>query len=123
MMKIELLIVLSLLILIIVYMVHYYIYSIYEITAFAEPDTISSDNESTTRICVKPINSFGKIVPLRSISVNFNITEGENLISVEYKNNKKGFVILRAKDKPGLVKIEIISNYSLLPNIVEIIIT
>ena len=119
-MKIEYFILVTLFIFILVYIIHQYIYSIYEVKVVAKPDTIPPDNKSKTIISVIPINSLGKKVPFRSVPVNFNIIEGENLILTEYKNSKKGIVVLRVKNKPGLVKIEIISNYSLFPNIIEI---
>lgn len=119
-MKIEYFILVTLFIFILVYIIHQYIYSIYEIKVVAKPDTIPPDNKSKTIISVIHINSLGKKVPFRSVPVNFNIIEGENLILTEYKNSKKGIAVLRVKDKPGLVKIEIISNYSLFPNIIEI---
>lgn len=119
-MKIEYFILVTLFIFILVYIIHQYIYSIYEVKVVAKPDTIPPDNKSKTIISVIPINSLGKKVPFRSVPVNFNIIEGENLILTEYKNSKKGIAVLRVKDKPGLVKIEIISNYSLFPNIIEI---
>lgn len=119
-MKTEYFILLSMFIFIFFYIIHHYIYSIYEVTAVAKPATIPPDNKSQTIISVIPINSFGKKIPFRSVSTNFNFIEGEKLILTEYKNNKKGIIVLRVKDKPGLVKIEIISNYSLFPNIIEI---
>ncbi|HED08589.1 MAG TPA: hypothetical protein ENI57_10775 [Ignavibacteria bacterium] len=121
-MKIEYLIIFSLLIFIIVYVIHLYVYSIYEVTAVAKPGTLHSDNNSKTIIRVIPINSLGKKAPFRSVPVCFNLIEGKNLVSIEYKNNKKGITVLKVKDKPGIVKIEITSKYSLFPNIVEIII-
>ena len=112
----------SFVILIIVYILYYFFFSIYETIIRVTPNTIKSDNKSITKITIKPINSFGKVIPFRSVYAGFNIIEGSNLIYTEHKNKKKGLIELKAKDKPGKVKIEIISKYSLFPNIVEVII-
>lgn len=107
----------------VVYVFYYFLFNIFETTIKAAPNTLKSDNKSKTQITNKPINTLSKEIPFRSVYTAFKIIEGNNLIFIEYNNKKKGLLVLRAKDKPGKVKIEIISQYSLFPNIIEIVIT
>ncbi len=109
-----------LILLIIIYISYYFFFNIYETVVNVSAVKVKSDNKSKTKITNYPLNSFGKRVPFRSVYSEFNIIKGEILIYSEYKNKKKGFLELITKNKPGKVKIEIFSKYSLFPSIVEI---
>jgi hypothetical protein len=56
----------------------------------------------------------------RSSSATFEIIEGAELIEVIKKNESKGILAIRSTGKTGIVGIKIVSNYSLLPEYLEI---
>jgi hypothetical protein len=118
--KIILLIVI--LILIAAFSAYQYIFSIYEVTFKITPDKLYADNSSTIVIEVLPINALGWKAPFRKPQSEFIISEGQDLITVIYRDNENGILKLKAKGKSGKVSITIKSEYSLFPSTVDIII-
>ena len=102
--------------------VYYFIFNIYEVTSSIKPKNLFADYKSTAIIKVIPINALGFEVPFRSVKAKIEIEEGSDLIDIIKENEETGVFILRAKDKPGKVKVIIKSDKSLLPILITIII-
>ena len=100
--------------------VYQYVISIYEVSYSVNPPHLFADSRSTTTVAAVPLNSFGKEAPFRSVSVKFEIKEGEELIDIVSQDESEGFIILRAKDRDGLVVIIARSEKALLPSLIEI---
>lgn len=112
----------AIIILILGLLVYYFIFNIYEVTFSIKPKILFADYKSTTIIKAIPVNALGYEVPFRSVRAKIEIEEGNDLVDVIKRNENKGVFILRAKDKPGKVKILIKSDKSLLPTSITIII-
>ena len=84
------------------------------------PESLVADNRSTVTITAVPLNSFGKKVPLRNVEVKFGIREGNELVELVSVNENKGYIVLRALERPGTVIVTARSNKSLLPAIIEV---
>lgn len=102
----------------VLYIVYYFIFNIYEVELSVDPIELKTDNNSTAKISIKPINSLGKEVPYRKVNSEIKFISGIDLVTII--SNEDRIIILKAKNKKGLVKIEIDSKFSLLPNVIEI---
>ena len=106
--------------LIITLLAYMYLLNIYETEISVTPKELFADNHSIVVISVIPLNSFGKKIPFRKVSAEFEIIEGKDLVSVEKLNRSEGFLVLKAGDKTGAVSIIVKSEKSLLPSYVRI---
>ena len=97
-----------------------YLFKIYEVEISVTPKELYADNQSTVTIQTYPINSFGKRILFRTISAKFEITEGNNLVSIEKLNIKNGLMVLKAKDKTGSVNVLVTPEKSLMPSLIHI---
>ena len=97
-----------------------YLFNIYEVIYTVEPSSLNADNISIITISSKPINAFSKKIPFRIVPVESNIKEGNDLIDVLSKNESKGSIKLKAKNRAGTVIIHIKSRYDLFPSLMEI---
>ena len=97
-----------------------YLFKIYEVEISVTPKELYADNQSTVTIQTYPINSFGKRILFRTISAKFEITEGNNLVSIEKLNIKNGLMVLKAKDKTGSVNVLVTPEKSLMPSLIQI---
>ena len=97
-----------------------YLFKIYEVEISVTPKELYADNQSTITIQTYPINSFGKRILFRTISAKFEITEGNNLVSIEKLNIKNGLMVLKAKDKTGSVNVLVTPEKSLMPSLIQI---
>ena len=102
----------------VLYLVYYFIFNIYEIEVSADSKELKPDNNSVTKISIKPINSLGKEVPFRKVNSEIKFISGIDLVTIV--SNEDRIIILKTKNKKGLVKIEIDSKFSLLLNVIEI---
>ena len=112
--------ILSIIILIILISCYYYIFNIFETTIQVNPQNLFADNQSTITIEVIPINALAWKVPFRNVTVDFKITEGQDLIKIIYENRDKGIIKLKAENITGKVMVYVKPKYSLLPSIIEI---
>ena len=97
-----------------------YLFKIYEVKISAVPKELFADNQSTVTIQVYPVNSLGKRIIFRSVSAKFRITEGKELILIEKSDEMHGLLILKAKDKTGVVNILVTPEKSLMPSLIQI---
>jgi len=97
-----------------------YVYSIYEIKYEISNQIIFCNSNSTTRIKALGINALGYKITFRTISADYEIIEGQDLVEIVYKNLSKGELKIKALHKSGTVTIRATSQYSLLPAIIEI---
>jgi len=104
--------------LLIAYLIYYFYFNIYEIEVFVNPNRLKPDNKSTAKISIKPINSLGIKIPFRKVYSEIHFIDGNELVNILLKKDRK--IILKAKNYNGIVKIEILSKFSLLPNVVEL---
>ena len=88
-----------------------YLFNIYEVIYTVEPSSLNADNISIITISSKPINAFSKKIPFRIVPVESNIKEGNDLIDVLSKNESKGSIKLKAKNRAGTVIIHIRSTF------------
>ncbi len=116
----EIILILFLIVLITGFLGYSYIFKIYEVEISVTPKELFADNQSTVTIQAYPINSFGKKIPFRSVSAKFVITEGKELVSIESPDEKDGRIILRAKDKTGIVNVIVTPEKSLIPSLIQI---
>ena len=100
--------------------VYNYLVSIYEVIYKAEPKTLYADNKTEAVITAVPLNGLGGKAWFRKASASYVITEGENLVHIIKKDETEGILVLRAKDKPGTVRITARSPLALLPSLIEI---
>lgn len=119
----EIILILTLTVLIAGFLAYSYLLKIYEVEISVIPKELFADNQSKVTIQVYPINSLGKKIIFRSVSAKFNITEGKELVSIEKLNAKEGCLVLKAKDKTGIVSIVVTPEKSLLPSFIQIPIT
>jgi len=66
------------------------------------------------------INALGYKITFRTISADYEIIEGQDLVEIVYKNLSKGELKIKALNTSGIVTIRATSKYSLLPAIIEI---
>jgi len=97
-----------------------YLINIYEITVTAEPKALYTDNQSKVIVSVVPLNSFGWKALFRTVTADFEIVEGISLVEIIKIDKQNGTLILKAKSESGKVVVQIKSELSLLPTIVEI---
>lgn len=104
--------------LLVCYLIYYFIFNIYEIDVSVNPKKLKPDNNSTAKISIKPINHLGIEVPFRKVQPEIKFISGFNLADIILEKDR--LVIIKVKNKTGTVKMELLSKYSLLPNIVTI---
>lgn len=99
---------------------YFFLYNIYGSEVIRTPQNLFAQNTSEMKIEVVPINSLGKHALFRKSSAAFEIVEGMDLIEITEYNKESGFIKIRSIGKTGLVGIKIKSQYSLLPEYIEI---
>ncbi len=120
-MRIKIIIVYSLIVvLVLLIFVYYFLYNVYGVEIRKNPKNLYADQTETMQIEVVPVNAMGSKALFRSSSATFEIIDGAELIEVIKKNESKGILIITSTGKTGIVGIKIVSNYSLLPEYVEI---
>lgn len=87
-----------------------------------EPKILSPDNKSICVIHLKPQNFFGLFIPFKSVNSQFRIVEGKDLVDVVSFESEISKLILRAKEKPGKVRIQFIVRDVPLPIECELLI-
>ena len=102
----------------IIYLIYYFFFNIYEIEICVNPNRLNPDNNSIDKINIKPINSLGIEIPFRRVYSQINFIAGIELVNILLRKDRK--IILKAENNTGIVNIEILSKFSLLPNVVEI---
>lgn len=98
----------------------HYVINIYEVKIVAAPEYLIPDGKSTTVVRAIPINAFGFKAPFRKSPAKFEIIEGKELINIISENDKEGVLEIQAKEKEGNVSIQLKSEFSLMPTIIEI---
>ena len=99
---------------------YYFLYNIYGNEIRKEPENLYADPASEMRIEVIPVNALGWKAIFRSSSAVFDIVEGQDLIDIVKTNEASGVLVVRSKGKAGTVGIKIKSDYSLVPDYIEI---
>lgn len=97
-----------------------YAMNIYEVIIEVTPKELFADNQSTVVIETYPINAFGMKIPFRTVKTKFEITSGKELVKVVKLENENGKMVLKSKNKIGVVTVLVKPEKSLLPS--EIII-
>ena len=100
--------------------IYNYLFSIYEVIYKVVPDALYADNKSEVTITAIPINGMGSRALFREVEAGYTIIEGADLVTVTEQNQSEGMLKIRAKDKPGIVKITAKSPYALLPSPINI---
>jgi hypothetical protein len=121
-MKPYILIVIILLILISAFIFYYYTINIYEVIYEVEPADLFADNQSIVKIEAVPLNALGFRAIGRSAPAEFDIVEGDAIITIIKKDTQKGILILQGRDISGQVTIRIKSKYALLPSEVKVMV-
>ncbi|MGE5399940.1 MAG: hypothetical protein ACM3S2_06035 [Ignavibacteriales bacterium] len=106
--------------LILTYFLKQYIFNIYEVGFNLSPKVLYADNRSTAKIEAIPLNAFGIRAPFRTISASFEVIEGKGLIEIISNDNSNGTLLFKAGNTPGKVVVQIKSEFSLMPMLVEI---
>ena len=106
--------------LILSFIIYNLLFNIYEIVIKKEPEIIFADTYSQIKIIIQPVNSLGWEIPFRKAGGKFKIIEGRNLITVIFKDEKKGILILKSTGVPGRIEIIVDSEYSLLSSLIKI---
>ncbi len=104
----------------IVLIVYYYIFNIYETTVKIIPENLVTSADSKVTIELIPVNALGSRVPYRQASAEFMIRKGKDLINNIENDQGKGKLTLLLKGITGTITIIIKSNFSLLPNEIDI---
>jgi len=99
---------------------YHYLISIYEVTISVNPKILYTNSQSAVTTSVIPINALGKKAWFRKAYTDFDITEGKDLVDIVSINNKNGELTLRARNKPGMVVVNVKSRYALFPSSIEI---
>ncbi|MFZ2322761.1 MAG: hypothetical protein WAV89_03585 [Ignavibacteriaceae bacterium] len=99
---------------------YYFLYNIYGNEIRKEPENLYANPASEMRIEVIPVNALGWKAIFRSSSAVFDIVEGQDLIDIVKTNEANGVLVVRSKGKAGTVGIKIKSDYSLVPDYIEI---
>lgn len=97
-----------------------YVFNIYEVSVTVKPAQLFADGNSTVKIEVVPLNSFGGRAPFRVARTKFEITAGEELVSIIKSDEANGVMVLKAKFETGKVEVMVRSEKSLLPTLLEI---
>lgn len=113
-------IVMILVLLILSFAIYNYMISIYEVIYKVVPDALYADNKSEVTITAIPINGMGSRALFREVEARYTIIEGAGLVTVIERNQSAGMLKIRAKDKPGIIKITAKSRYALLPSPINI---
>lgn len=87
-----------------------------------EPKILSPDNKSTCVIHLRPQNFFGLFIPFKSVTSQFRIVEGKDLVDIVSFESEISKLILRAKEKSGKVRIQFIVQGVPLPIECELLI-
>jgi len=99
---------------------YFFLYNIYGSEVKKLPQYLYADTTSEMIIEVVPINALGKKAWFRKSSATFEIIEGIDLIEIIEYRTEIGYLKIRSKGKVGLVEIKIKSQYSLVPELVQI---
>ena len=99
---------------------YFFLYNIYGSEVKKTPQYLYADTSSQMKIEVVPINALGKKAWFRKSSATFKVIEGIDLIEIIEYRKEIGYLKIRSKGKVGLVGIKIKSQYSLVPELVEI---
>lgn len=99
---------------------YFFLYNIYGTEVKRLPQYLYADTSSEMTIEVVPVNALGKKAWFRKSTATFEIIEGIDLIEITEYNKESGLIKIRSKGKAGLVGIKIKSQYSLVPELVEI---
>ncbi len=113
-------IIVILILLIAAFAVHNYLVSIYEVIYKIEPEALYADNQSEVTITAVPLNGLGGRAWFRKAEASYTITEGNDLVQVIKRDEAGGILVLRAKDRPGTVKLTVKSPLALLPSPIAI---
>jgi len=95
----------------------YFYFSIYEIKIIAQPKELNINSQKVSQIKIIPLNLLGKSVPFRKVPFTYSIIQNKKLVTVSKSRTVNNLLIVSPKDKTGVVKIEIVSKFSLFPNI------
>lgn len=106
--------------LILLILFYYFIYNVYGVEIKKTPENLYADQSDIMKIEVIPVNALGTKALFRSSSATFEIIEGKELIEVITKNDSQGVLIIRSVGKTGIVGIKIVTQFSLIPEYVEI---
>ncbi len=109
-----------LILLIAAFAVYNYLISIYEVIYRIEPQNLYADYKSEVTVTAVPINGMGGRAWFRKAGAEYILTEGKNLVEVIKNDEAEGVLVLRAKDKPGIVRITAKSKFALLPSPIAI---
>lgn len=99
---------------------YFFLYNIYGDEIRKSPPELFADPTLQMKIEVVPVNAFGLRALFRKSNSHFFIIEGNDLIELISIDNVNGMLIIQSNGKPGKVGIKIKSQYSLLPNYIEI---
>jgi hypothetical protein len=105
---------------VLVFGIYNYLISIYEVIYTVDPPELFADNKSITIIRAVPVNAFGWKALFRSVSVDFEISQGKELVEIVKQDNTNGKLILKSKNLTGEVQIIAISRFSLLPTLITV---
>ncbi len=105
---------------VLVFGIYNYLISIYEVIYTVDPPELFADNKSITIIRAVPVNAFGWKALFRSVNVDFEISQGKELVEIVKQDNTNGKLILKSKNLPGEVQIIAISRFSLLPTLITV---
>ena len=97
-----------------------YIFNIYEVIYNVAPEPLYADSKSIVTVSSVPINAFGWKTPFRTAPADFKIKEGNDLVEIISEDSKEGILILKVKNKPGKIVINVKSRYALFPSSIEI---
>lgn len=101
-------------------LVWYFYFSIYEIKIVAQPKELTINSQKASQIKIIPLNLLGKSVPFRKVPFTYSIIQNKKLVTISKSRTGNNLLIVSPKDKSGVVKIEIVSKFSLFPNITTI---
>ncbi len=100
--------------------IYNYLISIYEVIYTADPPELFADNKSITIISAVPVNALGWKALFRNVDVDFEISQGKELVEIVKQDNPNGRLILKSKNLPGEVQIIAASRFSLLPTLITV---
>jgi len=81
------------------YIIWYFYYNIYETKTFIIPSKNIYYVDDEVTIKVSGINSFGKIIEIKSIESHFIFLEGKNLVDIKNLNTENGEINFIVKSK------------------------
>lgn len=97
-----------------------YVMNIYEVVIEVTPKELFADSQSIVVIKASPVNAFGMKIPFRKVAAQFEITSGRELIDIIHSEIESGKMILKSKNKTGIVTILIKPEKALLPSEITI---